>query len=553
MADVGRYRVWRALLLVVVAGVAVGSLHALDVDQDELEGTADESVEFQNYEGPYEDIDTAEDIAGIGSFLATPPLLPGEERSYFGRYRMLHAVDPEADEGLDADILYISDQAAVDHIDNVRRILSSYLSTAYGYGAQDAALLAELVTVYNAVHRGDPAFFAERYKQIVTDNLSEDGVGISTLYSDWPGATELVTPLSVPARPGRLGAISPLQLTDDMLIEELRRRPDMGLEERRALVDFLERVIEERREEIAEEQEAIEEEREAIEEAEEETAAEEPADEAEEEPAEPTEPEEEPAPEPAEEEPTEEAAPTEEAEPAEEAEEQPTEEPAEEEAPAEAEEEPQEEPAEEEQDLEQRREDLEEREEELAEEEEEVEELEEEVREQREQIAEDTQEQISEEDAQPTPISFLRTRREDGAILRTPVGVNPETGEVMTESPVDSVSSPDYVVVEGNLVVVAEYEDRSRLVQLDPETLEVLSFGEAEVAQGSYLIRDDEAVFAVVREDDDWYLGRFDTALELRARSSQPVLPESYLRVEGERVFAEGADGAVLSLDRDSL
>ena len=516
----GRVTVKRAFILAFATGLLsllAAPIFGLDVDRDELEDAAAADIEFQNYEGPYEDTDTLDEISGIGSFLADPPLLPGEERDYFNRYRILHAVDPDMDAGLDADILYILEDARVDHIDNVRRILSGYLSAAYGYAEPDADLLSELVTIYNAVHRGATDFFEERYKPIVTDNLSAEGAGISTLYSDWPGATELVTPLSEGAAPGQLGAIAPLQLTDDFLIEQLRRRPDMGLEERRALVDFLERVIEERREEIAEEREAIEEERQAIEEAEE---AEEPA-------------EEEPAPE------------------------EPVEDEAEEETP------PEEEPAEEEpaeEDLEQRREDLEEREEELAEEEEEVEELEEEVREQREQIAEDTQDQIAEEEEaaveeepEITPVPFLLSRREDGLILRQPVRVQPITGEILVRSPLDTVSSATFVLVNGSPVVVGDYEGQSRLVQLDEETLQVRAFGEAEIAEGSSLVTADGSVYAVVRDGEDWYLGRFDRALELRERSEAVVVPESYIYVAGQRIFAQGIEGSVLSLAREDF
>lgn len=539
MGESLRYRVRAVVYIVLVLSLAASPLWSVDVDRDELESQIDQEIEFQNYQGPQEDVDTAEEIAGIGAALASPPLLPGESRDYFGRYRILHAVDPEQEEGLDADILYILEDARVDHIDNVRRILAAYLSGSYGYGEEDAALLAELVTVYNAVHRGSFSFFEERYKDVVTSNLTEAGAGISTLYSDWPGATELVTPLSTGAVPGRLGAIAPLQLTDDMLIEQLRRRPDMGLEERRALVDFLERVIDERREEIEQEREAIEEEREAIEEA---------RAEAEDEPAE------EPAPEePAEEEP-EEAPPEAEEEPEEApAEAKPAEEPTEE-APAE------EEPAEEEptdEELAQREQELEEREQQLDEEEEEVEELEEEVREQRDQIAEDTQEQIEEEEAAPeeevTPVTFLLSRREDDTVLRRIVGVNPRSGEVLVESPLDSVTSATYVTAAGNLVVVGDHEGQSRLVQVDRESLEVLSFGQAEVAPGSYLATAGGSIYAVVRDGGSWYLGRFDEALELRERSGAEVAPESYIHVAGRRVYAQGADGTVLSLSREGF
>ncbi len=538
MGESLRYCARVVVSIVLLLGLAASPLWSVDVDREELESQIDREIEFQNYEGPQEEIDTAEAIAGIGSALASPPLLPGEARDYFDRYRILHAVDPAQEEGLDADILYILDDAQVDHIDNVRRILASYLSESYEYSEADAALIAELVTVYNAVHRGSFSFFEERYKDVVVSNLSETGAGIATLYSDWPGATELVTPLSTDVAPGRLSAIAPLQLTDDMLIEQLRRRPDMGLEERRALVDFLERVIEERREEIEEERRAVEEERETMEETR--AAAEEP-----EEPDEAPEPEE-PAEE--EEEPEEEPAPDAEEEPEEPDEAPEPEEPTEEE-PAE------EEPTEEE--LEEREQELAERERQLDEEEEEVDELEEEVREQRERIAEDTQEQIAEEEAagedDVTPVIFLLSRREDDTVLRRIVGVDPESGEVLVESPLDEVTSANYLTVGGNLVVVGDYEGQSRLIQIDSESLEVLSFGQAEVSAGSYLVSAGTSIYAVVRDGGRRHLGRFDEALELRERSEAEVARETYIHVAGRRIYAQAADGAVLSLSREEF
>ncbi len=513
------------LLFIVVLTLVAGSAWSVDVDQEELESQADRDIEFQNFQGPQEDIDTIEEITGIGSFLARPPLLPGESRTYFERYRILHAVDPDVDEGLDADILYILEDAQVDHIDNVRRILGRYLAGAYGYSDADASLLAELVTIYNAVHRGNLSLFRERYKAIVTENLNEEATGISTLYSDWPGSTELVTPLSEGARPGRLGTIAPLELTDDTLIEQLRRRPDMGLEERRELVDFLDRVIEERREEIAQEREEIEEQRQALEEQEE--APPEAG------------PEDEPAPE--EEAPAEEPAPEDEA---------PAEEPAAEEPAAE---EPEDTPTEEE---------LDQREAELDQEEEEVDQLEEEVREQREQIAEDTEEQIAEAEAEaeeqeepgaPTPVTFVLSRREDGSVLRQLVRVQPLTGEVLVESPIATVTSANFVVVGGNPVVIADYQGSSRLLELESDSLEVRIAGEREIATGGYLVSADSALYAAVRDQGEWYLGRFDEALELRERSADPIAAESYIHVAGRRVFVQGADGQVLSLNRDAF
>ena len=511
------------LLFIVLLTLVAGSAWSVDVDQEELESQADRDIEFQNFQGPQEDIDTIEEITGIGSFLARPPLLPGESRTYFERYRILHAVDPDVDEGLDADILYILEDAQVDHIDNVRRILGRYLAGAYGYSDADAALLAELVTIYNAVHRGNLSLFRERYKAIVTENLSEEAAGISTLYSDWPGSTELVTPLSEGARPGRLGTIAPLELTDDTLIEQLRRRPDMGLEERRELVDFLDRVIEERREEIAQEREEIEEQRQALEEQEEarrrlrrglRTNPPPRKRRLQKSPLLRTK--------------------------------RPRRSPP-------ADEEPEDTPTEEE---------LDQREAELDQEEEEVDQLEEEVREQREQIAEDTEEQIAEAEAEaeeqeepgaPTPVTFVLSRREDGSVLRQLVRVQPLTGEVLVESPIATVTSANFVVVGGNPVVIADYQGSSRLLELESDSLEVRIAGEREIATGGYLVSADSALYAAVRDQGEWYLGRFDEALELRERSADPIAAESYIHVAGRRVFVQGTDGQVLSLNRDGF
>ena len=68
-------------------------------------------------------------------------------------YYVIHAVDPNTKEKLDADILIIGENAQVDHVQNLRRILSSYLSSAYDYSRQDADTLAHFITVYNAVYR----------------------------------------------------------------------------------------------------------------------------------------------------------------------------------------------------------------------------------------------------------------------------------------------------------------------------------------------------------------------------------------------------------------
>ncbi|MCQ2556183.1 MAG: hypothetical protein MJ149_02505, partial [Clostridia bacterium] len=132
-------------------------------------------------------INSIKEIKGIGASLGSTvspdiskPVTSGSQ----GRYYVIHAVD-ETSGKLDADILFLGNNTAVDHIDNLRRIISGYLSEAYGYSEKDADTLAVFITVYNAVYRGKLDVFKTKYKDIVLKNLSEENCGLSVNYKDW--------------------------------------------------------------------------------------------------------------------------------------------------------------------------------------------------------------------------------------------------------------------------------------------------------------------------------------------------------------------------------
>ena len=84
----------------------------------------------------------------------------------------------------------------MDHIDNLRRIIAAYLESAYGYSRQDSQTLAVFVTVYNAVYRGKLDVFKQKYKTVVTKNLTANKAGLALNYAEWPGKTQIVIPLS---------------------------------------------------------------------------------------------------------------------------------------------------------------------------------------------------------------------------------------------------------------------------------------------------------------------------------------------------------------------
>lgn len=517
----------------------------VDVDREELQSQADATIEFQNYQGPQEEVSSASEIRGIGRALSQA-LAPegGSTAAYFDRYSVFRGVDPNDPEGLDADILSINESATVNHIDNVRRIISGYLVDAFGYAESDADLIAELTTIYNAVYRGNMDFFSGRYKRIVSEHLTPEGAGISTNYADWPGATQLVIPLSTGAERGDLDAVSPLQLSDPGVIEDLRQRRDMGIETRKSMIAFIERVIEEREEAIAEEREALEQERQQIEERQQEIEEEreEIAQQQEQEAAE------EPADEPvAEVEPDadqeEEAAPSEE----------PTTEAAEEEAP----EERLAELEEEEEELQQQEEELEEREQALEEEEEEVEELTERAQELYEETSEDQEQLIEQEGrqeeaaaAEPVFFFLVEGNAEAGRLAL----VDRRNGDILSEYGGALLRRRELPRFGGGVLAVEQsLGNETRVLLIDQEELTVRQESAGVIYQETTLSVSGEALYMVLREEGAWKIGRFSQELELQQSSVVAVDPNTDIVISEERLIAQDSRGRILLLDAQEL
>ena len=221
---------------------AISSAFALEVNRAELESTKGSNIVFQNYSGPHTIINTVDQIRRIGSDLA--PTIAADPDNFAtagnpNRYYVIHAVDPKSPEKLDADILVIGENATVDHVKNLRRIISAYLEAAYKYSRSDADTIATFATVYNAVYRNNLDNFTAKYNKIVTDNLTSGKIGIDTNYQEWPGKTQIVIPL-FDVR-GGLSTVDTSAISDKQVIKSLQNEEDKGIEERKKMVDIKER------------------------------------------------------------------------------------------------------------------------------------------------------------------------------------------------------------------------------------------------------------------------------------------------------------------------
>ena len=236
------------LASLIFAAGSVFFVSAQNVNERELRSAGDAStIVFENYEGPHSVIETAAAINSIGAGLGNQLKNAGTQSSGTfvanGKYTVIHAVDSSEQGKLDADIIIINPNATVDHIRNLRRIIASYLSAAYGYSQQDASTVATFVTVYNAVYRNQLNTFKSKYKNIVISNLTEKKCGLSIKWSDWAGNSQIVIPLGEYVE-GGLSSVDTSVISDKKVVESMKEDDDKGVDERKNMVDIKEREAE---------------------------------------------------------------------------------------------------------------------------------------------------------------------------------------------------------------------------------------------------------------------------------------------------------------------
>lgn len=520
----------RSVLTALVASclIAQGNAQsfAQNVDRPELSSVGGKTVEFINYEGPHSVVESAESIRSIGSALGSVIASGAARAGEAGRYLVIHAVDPSVKEGLDADILIVGEGARVDHIRNLRRIIAGYLQAAYKYSPEDADTLATFITVYNAVYRGNLAYFGSKYKPVVMKELDAATAGLALRWDEWPGRSRIVIPLSSRAGSGVVGSVDTSPITDKATVESLGREAgtEAAIEDRQDMVDLKERAVEEEaaaveaeKERIAQEEAAIAEERAAIEERKEAAAAG----------------------------GTDTGTSDGTAKPGD----------AQEGTLAESQA-----AKEEEQALAEREAALAQDKEELAQREEELAAKEEEVAADRESIAEDQKEAIAAEVAAqanpPKGVTLFQLVNPDLPLARI-VEVDLDKGAILKRSEVNTIRAQSVVDAGSAWIAVAgqtsAVSGAVRLVRVDKADLSKASYGADDVFPDTMVWKYGNWVYAVVKKGDSWAIGRFNPeTLKLEA-SSEAVSKWTFLTEAAGGLVAQDPKGGFLILEPTAL
>jgi|TergutMp193P3_1026864.scaffolds.fasta_scaffold00821_11 multidrug efflux pump subunit AcrA (membrane-fusion protein) len=529
---------FRAILTIaILAGIAAAGY--AQVDRDELRDLP--PVTFINYEGPHARLDTREEIRQIGVVLGRQisesekgiaPTLDGmtieEKRQYsykfetgaLNRYFVIHCVSGPEDGKIDADILGLGVDTGVDHIRNLRVIIQGYLQTAYDYNDRDALLLAEYITVYNAVYRGNWDYFTSRYKNQVIDNLTKEKAGLSIRYDEWPGRTLIVIPLGH----GGLSSIDTTTISDRRVIEEMRREDDQGVPQRQELVNLLERESEQAERQAQAERDAVRQEENRIAEERNQNAQER-------------------------DQIAQERQNTQDDQQAgritqDEANQRQDELNRRDEAAQQRD-----------QDLDRQNENLEQRRAEAQRLDEFSEQKADEAQQQRQDIARDQQAAIANDSSGIFGVAIEKPNLPMGRLVR----LNPTTGVELRRSPLNTVHVRTVTFTGGRILAIAGENVGSgavRLVEINQSSLEMARQGDDDIKTGSLLWVNGGDLYAItvdLRSNNSCYLGRFNTGLVLQAKSAVKVHPEASVTIQQGRLLTQREDGSPLLLNPADL
>lgn len=524
------------------------NIFALEVDKTELQSTKSTTIEFISYTGPHKIIDSVEAIKGIGKSLGkeiAPSRDTSKTANLGNKYTVIHAIDENQTGKFDADIIFINKDANVDHITNLRRIISAYLVSAYDYSEADADTLAVFITVYNAVYRGDLDSFKNKYKDVVVKNLSSNNCGLSVNYKDWPGASEIVIPL-YDVKNGGLSTIETSVISDKKVVESMKEDDDKNIESRKEMVDIKEREAEKSQEKAnAAQKKAVEEQKKLKEEKQKTKEAKAEAKEAEKK-SEQAKAE------------AEEAKKEAEANPEDEELQKVAEEKQEEAEAAEQEAEEKQEALEEQQKAEATQEEkTEEAKDEAKTEQERADKKQTEAQTERKDIAKDQQiVQNNEIKEASTPSSYGIVLTDEANILSKLVKFNSKTGEIIKSSPVTVIRNRTiYKTPDAYIAIAGENEGNGtiKLVLIDIETMEIFAESEETVSDTSVLVNDGNEYYCVINYDDDWVVGKYDETLALKLKSKVNVKQSTPITVTESGIVVTDKNGNLKLLSKETL
>jgi hypothetical protein len=135
--------------------------------------------------------------------------------------------------------------------------------------------------------------------------------------------------------------------------------------------------------------------------------------------------------------------------------------------------------------------------------------------------------------------------------------VLPSTGEQIKASALSTVRARTVVSAGGKIIAIAGEDGTGsvyRLIEIDPLTLETVAQSKDEIHSESLIWVEGPDIYSILNgADGRKYVGRFNTELLKQAQSAIAVHPFAHIIFAGDRLLTQNIQGTMMSLDAQSL
>jgi hypothetical protein len=149
-------------------------------------------------------------------------------------------------------------------------------------------------------------------------------------------------------------------------------------------------------------------------------------------------------------------------------------------------------------------------------------------------------------------VSILSANSPLGRLVR----LNPQSGATVQASQMNTVNGRTVTLLGGRILAIAGIDRGNgavRLVEISPDTLEMLAQGDDDVHPQSLLWNNGSDLYAVIVDGGKNYLARFDANLQKQSQTAVEVHPYASCAFQGDRLLTQNADGTPLLLNTQTL
>jgi hypothetical protein len=178
-----------------------------------------------------------------------------------------------------------------------------------------------------------------------------------------------------------------------------------------------------------------------------------------------------------------------------------------------------------------------------------------EAQQERQRIAEDQQSAISDDDRQARGVIGARLNNNENYLGRL-LKLDPLNGDELRRSPLETVNIRTLTFMGAKIIAIAG-ENRGngaiRLIEINPGDLSMVKQGDDDISPSSLLWVNGNDLYALTVKDGKNYLGRFDTNLGIKAKSLIEVHPNASVSIQNDSLLTQRNDGSPAILDPGNL